>query len=87
MLVAVDWERLHTHPGMLLKSPALWPVVKQFCEGRDSATGLKTPFNNLDEDLPVLEGFRGLRPSKTLPIFQKGGRRFILGHKAQSFLA
>ena len=71
MLVAVKRERLHTHPGMLLKSPALWPVVKQFCEGRDSAAGLKTPFNNLDEDPPVWGG-PGLKVAK-LPSFRKKG--------------
>ncbi len=78
MLVAVDWERLHTHPGMLLpkvwtfsKSPALWSVVKQFCEGRDSAAGFKTPFNNLDEDPPVWGG-PGLKVTK-LPFFRKKG--------------
>ena len=75
MLVAVKRERLHTHPGMLLKCPALWPVVKQFCEGRDSAAGLKTPFNNLDEDPPVLGGFRGLKPLKIPFILKKPGGR------------
>ena len=74
MLVAVKRERLHTHPGMLLKSLALWPVVKQFCEGRDSAAGLKTPFNNLDEDRPVTGcgEFPGLKVTK-LPSFRKDG--------------
>ena len=71
MLVAVKRERLHTHPGMLLRSPALWPVVKQFCDGRDSAAGLKTPFNNLDEGLPVW-GVPGLKVAK-LPSFRKKG--------------
>ncbi len=73
-MVAVKRERLHTHPGMLLKSPALWSVVKQFCEGRNSATGLKTPFNNLDEDLPQLAA----EPKANLLVYAMIAQKLII---------